>query len=269
LVLEQDDRDDIIRFVREEPRAVQEVADHVDVAWVTAERYVKKIAEDTGVLSLKVFREGTRGALKLVHYNAVDAPVGSHQWEAVFESITAARWKEDFDPMDIRSVAETGRVVEETRRGQTERLKDLIRSTSSQILVFSGNFSFATVKDTHGEINQVLTNRLDDGVVLKGLARANLASVENFSDDLFHHDNIEVRHSYQPLRGVIVDEQTVFLRSLERAERYKEDELQDTVHLSYVFTDEEVVDWLKKVFWNMYRASPNIDDRLSIYRSLS
>lgn len=269
MVLQQGDREEIIRFVREEPRAIQDIADHIDVAWVTAERYVKEIARDTGVLTMKVFREGTRGALKLVYYNAVDAPVGSHQWEAVFESIKAARWKEDFDPMDILAVAETGRVVEETRQEQTERLKDLIVEASSQILVFSGNFSFATVDDSDGGINSVLVDGLKDGVDVKGLARANLASVENFADDLFDHDNISVRHSYQPLRGVIIDEQTGFLRSVERSERYKEGELYDTVHLSYVFTDREVVDWMKKVFWNLYRASPAIHDRLEVYRSLS
>lgn len=53
-------------FVYQKPRTVQEIAQFLRVNWRTADRYVEKIAWEEGTLATRTFREGTRGALKVV-----------------------------------------------------------------------------------------------------------------------------------------------------------------------------------------------------------
>ncbi|MBD3203055.1 hypothetical protein GF327_02075, partial [Candidatus Woesearchaeota archaeon] len=61
MVLDSKTRDKIKSFVYQKPRTVNEIAELVDRSWRTADRYVKAIMETTGEISMRVFREGTRG----------------------------------------------------------------------------------------------------------------------------------------------------------------------------------------------------------------
>ena len=205
MVLDTETQDAIIRYVKTEPRAIQEIATHIDVAWVTAERYVTKIERETGILTRKTFREGTRGAVKLVYYNTTNAPIGASQWEDIFQRIRQARWKEDFDPMDIVTTAESGRIREQTPYEQAQEITKIIEETETQLLIFSGNFSFLTTSPNATKIRNAAHSAIDS-LSVKALARANLASVSNFTHPFFHESNVEVRHRYQPLRGFISDE---------------------------------------------------------------
>ena len=54
-------------FVFKQPRSIQEIAQHINKNWRTADRYVNEIQDNFGTVSTKVFRKGTRGALKIVY----------------------------------------------------------------------------------------------------------------------------------------------------------------------------------------------------------
>ena len=56
-------------FVYSKPRSINEVAQHIGKNWRTADRYVEQISEEDGSISAKIFRGGTRGALKIVFWN--------------------------------------------------------------------------------------------------------------------------------------------------------------------------------------------------------
>jgi len=58
---------DIEDFVYSKPRSIQEIAEHLGKNWRTADRYVEDIEKNFGTISTRVFREGTRGALKIVY----------------------------------------------------------------------------------------------------------------------------------------------------------------------------------------------------------
>ena len=60
-------RKNICDFVQHKPRSIQEIAQYIKKNWRTAERYVNRIEEETGLISSRVFRGGTRGTLKVVY----------------------------------------------------------------------------------------------------------------------------------------------------------------------------------------------------------
>src|SRR3989344_2357512 len=88
-------------FVYSKPRAIQEIAQHIGKNWRTADRYVSYIEKEFGTLAVRVFREGTRGALKIVYSASIEKASSSIFQEKLEEEITNARWKEDFSAFDI------------------------------------------------------------------------------------------------------------------------------------------------------------------------
>ena len=56
-------------FVYTKPRTIQEIAHLIRKNWRTANNYVDKIAKESGAISVRTFRGGTRGALKIVYWS--------------------------------------------------------------------------------------------------------------------------------------------------------------------------------------------------------
>src|SRR3989344_7844860 len=88
-------------FVYSKPRSIDEVAKHIGKNWGTADRYVQEIEKNFGTLSTRVFREGTRGALKIVYWSAVDKVSSSVFQQKMEEDILKSKRKEDFSSFDI------------------------------------------------------------------------------------------------------------------------------------------------------------------------
>ena len=88
----------IIDFVYTKPRSIQEIAYHIQRNWRTADSYVDRIIKEQGVLATKVFREGTRGALKIVFWSNIERIHSSDFQEKLFKKIESARHKRDFSP---------------------------------------------------------------------------------------------------------------------------------------------------------------------------
>ena len=58
----------IENFVEIKPRSVQEIAQELNKNWRTVDRYISQIKEEFGTIETRIFREGTRGALKIVYF---------------------------------------------------------------------------------------------------------------------------------------------------------------------------------------------------------
>ena len=86
----------IMEFVQTKPRTVQEIALLLQVNWRTADRYTEKISRETGNLASRTFREGTRGALKIVYYNARENITSTEFQERLFQKILLGRKKKTF-----------------------------------------------------------------------------------------------------------------------------------------------------------------------------
>ena len=62
----------INNFVYQKPRTIQEISLLIKKNWRTADRYVEQISKEQGTLLVRTFREGTRGALKIVFWNNIE-----------------------------------------------------------------------------------------------------------------------------------------------------------------------------------------------------
>ncbi|MBI4141804.1 hypothetical protein HY484_02695, partial [Candidatus Woesearchaeota archaeon] len=100
-MLTKETTDKILDFVRQKPRTVQEIRHLLQKNWRTADRYVDTISQETGLISTRTFREGSRGALKIVFWNSIDTAKGSAYQERLLQRILHGKHKEDFSPFDI------------------------------------------------------------------------------------------------------------------------------------------------------------------------
>src|SRR3989338_2337715 len=277
MVLEQATLKKICDFVKIKPRAVQEIAELVKKNWRTAERYINKIEEETGCISTRVFREGTRGALKIVYWNfAEDIHSTSFQQE-ITESIMQGKRKNDFSPFDIYQY-----VDEKKKRVDVEDISGIdvyvdlsektdfagfLRQATKQVLIFSGNLSWIKSKQGKTKILDVLRELVKRNVSIKIIARVSMIGVENAKKLLAINkepgrDMIEIRHRYQPLRAMIIDNRIIKLREKKDPAYYAQGELKRKIEIFYDIFDKDWVEWAQKVFLKMFSVSMPAEKRI-------
>jgi hypothetical protein len=258
----------ITDFVYSKPRTVQEIAHCITKNWRTADRYVDKIAEETGVLSARTFREGTRGALKIVFWNNIEKIHSSQYQERLFKQIEFGRKKEDFSPLDIyQYVADSKKEIlisDSDEKGKLlEDFKEKIGSAEKQVLFFSGNLSWMNLAGSAKLIESLIKRK----VSMKVLARIDITTVESANEllamnEAAGYDAIELRHCFQPLRGFIIDKRLASLKEVKDPKEVREFELKKKTFLFYRIYEDEWIEWLQKVFWNLFRTSLPAKERI-------
>jgi hypothetical protein len=264
MVLNDKEEKQIIDFVKKEPRTIQDVARYIGKSWVTCDTYVNKIKDETGQIDVKVFREGTQGALKIVFYNYSDSIIADTVQERLFNQIKNGRFKEDFDFMDVyQYISErekTKTIVEDEKQNKKmeERLGQIIKNTEKQLFCFSGNLSFINSKNYDGV--KLYERLLENGANIKILCRMNEASLHNVAKVQYlldkYPNNFEIRHCYHPLRGVISDDKIARFKNEVFSKNYKENELLEDVKTYYEISNKDWLKWLEKVFWNLFIKIP-------------
>lgn len=260
----------LIFFVKQEPRTIQDIARHLEISWPTAENYVEKISKETGQLSMKVFRGGTRGALKIAYWNYEARAEPDVVREALYRRILAGRIKTDFDPFDIYQHANRRSKKAETEPVNTKRqwIDSFIRDTQDELLGFSGNLSWAQYLPAR----QALLDILKQGASVHLLARINIETRSNYS--LLapivkkYPDKIAIRHSEQPLRGWIRDNKIIRLKDVKLKDTFKKGELTNDVRIHYTIHDYQWVNWCRTVFWNIYRDATPAEERVAELESV-
>src|SRR3989344_8889592 len=91
----------IENLVAQKPRSIQEISNLINKNWRTADRYIEVIKKDFGTLETRVFREGTRGALKIVYWAPIEKVNSSVFQEKLEEDISRSKKKEDFSAFNI------------------------------------------------------------------------------------------------------------------------------------------------------------------------
>jgi len=266
MVLTREEEDTILKFVKEEPRTIQDVARRIDKSWLTADSYVDKIMEKTGLINIKKFREGTRGALKIVYWNYSESIENDDVRQNLFQSIKFGRAKTDFDPFEVYQFVqdEKKRVIteeyDEALESKKQELIPLLRSVENTLYCFSGNLSWVNMTEGSVKVADELRELFKRGVSVKVVCRVDIASLKNI--DLLQKlcgevgsGSVEIRHSFQPLRGFIFDDRQARFKDEKFVKTYKEGELKKNIRIFYDVFDEEWVDWLQKVFWELYRHS--------------
>jgi hypothetical protein len=140
-------------FVYSKPRSIQEIAKHINKNWRTAARYVEEIEKEFGTISTRTFREGTRGALKIVYWASIEKVSSSVFQEKLAKEIETFKRKEDFSAFDIyQHIPDKNKKVnaeqsEEEAKTNLNELKYYLEKTQKQLLSFSGNLSWLNLKN--------------------------------------------------------------------------------------------------------------------------
>lgn len=266
---------DMIKKIEEhvytKPRTVQEIAELIKKSWRTADSYVDTIASETGNIAIRTLRGGTRGAVKIVYWNNIEKIHSSQAQERLFKQIELGRTKHDFSPFNIyQYVDEKKRTSffedqEEELINVKQDLAGTLRSAQRQVLFFSGNLSWANLKQQGKELTKVFEEITEKGISLKFLANIDITSLANAQkinaiNTVIGKERIEIRHCEQPLRAFIVDEKVVKMKETKSSpEQTKKGK---NTYLFYEVYDEDWVAWTQKIFWNFFRIGIPLQKRV-------
>ncbi|MFH1331658.1 MAG: hypothetical protein ABIH63_00030 [archaeon] len=266
-------------FVYQKPRTVQEIASMLKKNWRTADRYVNEISKDFGTLATRTFREGTRGALKIVYWASMEKASHSVFQEKLEQEIMLTRRREDFSAFDIFQ-----HIPDKNRRASFERAFDepytnlgdlvgVLEKAEKQLLVFSGNLSFINLKNKDYDIFKVLEGLVKRGVMVKVLCRVDVVGKENIERLLslnfkYGKDLVEVRHMQQALRALVIDNKMFRIKEI-REPTGKVHEMSRRAFIFYTIKDKDWAEWLSRIFWNMFSSSIRAEKRLEEMKKLS
>jgi phosphatidylserine/phosphatidylglycerophosphate/cardiolipin synthase-like enzyme len=269
----------ITDLVHAKPRTIDEIAKAIGKNWRTADRYIERISEETGTIAVRTFREGSRGALKIVYLNNTEKISSTEFQERLLHRILAGKTKDDFSPFDIYQYVDAehrSAFMERQPEDSVDVDQDFISMFSAaqeQVMIFSGNLSWANVTCKKVRVIDALKELAKRGVPVKIITRVdiaslkNLAKVQQINEDL-GREAIEIRHAAQPLRCLIIDNKHARLKEIKRPELYKKGELCEKTHIFYNIYDEEWVEWLQKVFWKMFGSAIPAARRLETIESI-
>jgi hypothetical protein len=259
-------------FVYAKPRSIQEIADYIGKNWRTAERYILQIEKDFGTISTRTFREGTRGALKIVYWASIEKVSHSVFQEILEEDIMTLKRKEDFSAFDIfQHVPEKDKKtsIEKKTNENSTNLKEyaeLLEKTQKQLLMFSGNLSFINLKNKDVDILKSMEKLVKKGIKIKIICRVDIGGKENIEKLLslnfkYGKENIEIRHREQPLRAFISDNKLFRIKEIKEPTG-KIKELDKTIFIFYTIKNKEWTEWLSRIFWKMFNKSIDSNKRL-------
>src|SRR3989344_6563901 len=168
----------IEEFVYSKPRSVQEISVYLKKNWRTVDRYIEEIVKDYGTLSVRVFREGTRGALKIVYWSSIEKVSKSVFQEDLEETITREKGKMDFAAFDIFQYVDDSKKyawikngVDESSAGRLKEFKDILFQAKKQVLFFSGNLSFINFDDGKVYVFELLEELVKRNISIKIMCR--------------------------------------------------------------------------------------------------
>ena len=256
-------------FVYLKPRSIQEIAQYLDKNWRTADRYVEEIEKNFGTLSTRVFREGTRGALKIVFWASVDKVSHGVFQEKLEQDILKARRKEDFSAFDIFQYVEADKKKVSGGYEEADNLptmSKIISEAEKQVLIFSGNLSFINLDNKNANLFGAFESLIKKGVKIKILCRVDIAGKENVEKILslnFKHgkEAVEIKHCEHPLRGFVVDNKILRLKEVKEPTG-KIKELNKKLFIYYTIKDKEWIEWITKIFWKIFSSSFGAEKRM-------
>ncbi|MBU2496500.1 MAG: hypothetical protein KJ767_00375 [Nanoarchaeota archaeon] len=273
-MLNEEIKSKILDSVREKPRSIDELATIIKKNWRTADRYIQKIAETEGNIAIRTFREGTRGALKIVYWMPPEAIHSTEFQERLFRQIEAGRDKKDFSPSEIYQYVSPGKkeakILTEkayNSKDNFEEFKEKIMKAKHEIFFFSGNLTFSNIGYHDKKILEVIEELAKKGVRTKILTRVEIPGIDNIKNILAINNKIgkkmvDLRHCFQPLRITVVDDRVAMFKELSDPKDYAKGELKEKIIALYYVYDKKWIEWLKKVFWELFRASISAERRI-------
>ncbi|MBW3013685.1 hypothetical protein KY335_00415 [Candidatus Woesearchaeota archaeon] len=265
-------------FVYQKPRSIQEIASYTRKNWRTVDRYVQEIQKNFGTISTRVFREGTRGALKIVFWASVEKASNSVFQEKLEEEILTSKKKEDFSAFDIFQHVDnkTKRAIVEKALDENstnlKELAELLQQTKKQLLIFSGNLSLINLKNKKFDMFKILEDLVKRNIPIKIIARTDIAGKENIEKALslnfkYGKELVEIRHRSHPVRAFVIDNNIFRIKEVKEPTG-KIHELDKKVFIYYTIKDKKWAEWISRIFWKMFSSSINAQKRLEEMKTL-
>jgi hypothetical protein len=262
-------------FVYVKPRTIQEIAGMLGKNWRTADSYVSRIAKETGTLSTRTFRSGTRGALKIVYWSSIEKIHSMEFQEKLLKSIESSNRKEHFSPFDIYQYVDADKrnaVMRTVKSPAEDNIKDYLKSAQSQVLSFSGNLSWINTTENKERLVDVVEDLARNNISIKIISRITIDGISNLKKILSVNEKagrnaIEIRHRDHPLRGFVIDDRVARFREV-RDPLDSTAGLSEKILLFYEIYDKEWVEWFQKVFWYFFRASVPAEKRMGDLNSI-
>jgi hypothetical protein len=271
----------IKEIVYKKPRSMDELSKAIGKNWRTANSYVEKIMQESGEIRVTTFREGSRGALKVVYWNNSEYIYASDVQKEIFEQIKKGIDKQDFSPSEIyQYVAPEKRDAYfetfDTEETYTHGMKDLepyFKNTEKEIFILVGNLRFIHFDVGGGKtVLDFFKDCISRGVIIKIITEITFLDFENvelllslnrgLKDPLIH-----IKHKKTPLRAYLFDDSIIrFCEVYLSQDRLGEREGNYSVY--YEIRDSEWVLWLQKLFWQEFQKGVPVSLRLDLFKSL-
>jgi len=278
-MLDQQIIDKIEKFVYNKPRSVFEIAQFLGKNWRTADRYINEIEKEFGTISTRVFRQGTRGALKIVFWSSMEKASSSTFQQQLEKEIIRAKRKEDFSAFDIyQYIQEKSKNVKvklssNEEKIAVENLAEPYLSAKKQLFIFSGNLSFINFSDGKIDMFSILDDLVKKGVSIKILCRVDIAGKKNIEKMLslnFKHgkESVEIRHKEHPLRATVFDNSFFHIKEIKEPTG-KIHELDKKIFIFYTIKDKEWTEWMSRIFWKLFSSSIDANKRIKELNNLA
>ncbi|OYT42186.1 MAG: hypothetical protein B6U78_01900 [Candidatus Aenigmarchaeota archaeon ex4484_224] len=266
----------IIDFIKEEPKSIYEIARLIGKSWRTTDKYVNYLTEKYEEIKIKVFRKGSRGALKVVFWKSI-LPFSSEIKEWLYRKIENGREKVDFSPFEIFQFANTNKKIAFIHKGKFimgretpksfKRVISLLDKAENEVLSFSGNFSWINLSYKNLSLYEKVKELVERGVKIFAIGRIDVDGRKNIEKLLNINfetktNLIKVKHIYQPLRGFIIDNKVARFREIKDPKKYMKDELKQKILIFYEIYDKEWIDFLRKTFWRLFRVGVDARKRI-------
>ena len=155
---------------------------------------------------------------------------------------------------------------DEIKIGRLNEFEDILLQAEKQILFFSGNLSFINFNDGKTDVFKILEKLVKRGISIKVISRVDLPALENIKRLLslnfkYGKELIEIHHREQPLRATIIDNKLCNIKEIKEPTG-REKELNKKTFIFYTFTDKDWIEWMSRIFWNMFSSSINVNKRL-------
>jgi hypothetical protein len=160
-------------FVSANPRSMQEIATHMNKNWRTIDRYIDYIKKEIGTIETKTFREGTRGALKIVYLANVEKISSTAIQKQLEASIYSTKTKENFSAFDIFQNIDSKNkkitIEKETSEDKlnNKELNEIIKNTQKELLIFSGNLSWINLRNKEFDFIKSIEELVKKGIRIK------------------------------------------------------------------------------------------------------
>ncbi|MAF99453.1 MAG: hypothetical protein CMH61_02470 [Nanoarchaeota archaeon] len=264
----------ILNFIASEPRAMSEIAQHIEKSWKTADKYVQLLKENNPNVLVKVFRKGSHGALKVAFLKSMMKKSSDQIKDKFFNEFLRGKKKHEFDVLDFYSHLKTddkNMIIEQFKYenvSECQNLVELLRSCDSVLRCLSGNLSWINMEENGVRIIDVLQELVNRGVEIKVLCRIDAASMRNIYR-LRSLGDIKFRHVRHPLRGFIVDQKVFRLKEEMRSTRYRDGELNNNLRIFYDVAEPEWVQWMGNIFNYSFDNSMNLESYEEVMKMIN